>query len=433
VVGHWVAPNTRNISDVDELVKVEGRQVKVKDGRLSFRFAEPMEEVIYLDQVKLYAIDHPEGSDVYPNEYFAAMPPHPVDRPIASRGARLPVGAWDGEGRDVMPALRDRDRRFVAITAQPWRQGFRHASSFKGFAPVHSLELDLGDLPAGAPVRLLMHGFTDYFTATSVFAAHQANVTAVLPWVEAQRADGTWARISDDIGFPAGLLRTMTADLTGKLPAGARRIRIWTNLKIYWDQVLVDTTPEGAVPLRRTEIPLADASLAFRGFPRELTGTPAADLQYVHGEVSKYGPYARHRGFYTKYGAVSPLLMHAEDQFVVFGAGDEVALEFDARALPPLRAGWTRDYFVYFNGYVKDMDFYAAHAQTVGPLPFKGMPGYPYPDNVAYPDRNREYQLEWNTREVAGESWPSYQFSYPDSLHNLHNHEGAKTRRREGN
>ena len=89
--------------------------MRVKDGRVSFRFAEPMEEVIYLDQVKLFAIDHPDGSDVYPNEYFAAMPPHPVDRPIASRGARLPVGAWDGEGRDVMPALEKRDRRFVGF------------------------------------------------------------------------------------------------------------------------------------------------------------------------------------------------------------------------------------------------------------------------------------------------------------------------------
>ena len=236
------------------------------------------------------------------------MPPHPVDRPIASRGARLPVGAWDGEGRDVMAALEKRDRRFVAIRASGCATSVPTRRPFKGFAPLHALELDLGDLPAGAPVRLLMHGFTDYFTATSVFAAHQANVTAVLPWVEAQRAGRHVARISDDIGFPAGLLRTMTADLTGKLPAGARRIRIWTNLKIYWDQVLVDTTPDGAVPVRRTEIPLAEASLAFRGFPRELTGTPATDLQYVHGEVSKYGPYARHRGFYTKYGAVTPLL-----------------------------------------------------------------------------------------------------------------------------
>ena len=30
-----------------------------KDGKLSFRFMEPMEEVVYLDQVKLLAVDHP--------------------------------------------------------------------------------------------------------------------------------------------------------------------------------------------------------------------------------------------------------------------------------------------------------------------------------------------------------------------------------------
>ena len=127
VVGHWVAPDTRNISDVDELVKVEGRQVRVKDGRLSFRFAEPMEEVIYLDQVKLFAIDHPDGTDVYPNEYFAAMPPHPVDRPIASRGARLPAGAWDGEGRDVMPALSKRSA--TARLRSPGGRDFSRAAA----------------------------------------------------------------------------------------------------------------------------------------------------------------------------------------------------------------------------------------------------------------------------------------------------------------
>jgi Tfp pilus assembly protein PilF len=403
VIGHWVAPGRRNIPDVDELVKVEGRHVRVKDGRLSFRFAEPMEEVIYLDQVKLFAIDHPEGTEVHPNEYFAALPPHPEDRAIASRGARLVAGAWDQQGRDLMPALAARDRRFAETF---------ESDVFKGFAKPHAIELDLGERPAGAPVRLLMHGFTDYFTANSVFAAHQADISPVVPWVEAQLPDGSWRRIADDIGFPAGLLRTMVADLTGKLPDEARRIRIWTNLKIYWDEIRVDTTPDGAVPVTRTEIPLAEASLAFRGFPREVTGTPAADLQYVHADVSPFGPYARHRGFYTKYGDVMPLLLEAEDRFVIFGAGDEVALEFDAAALPPLPEGWTRDYFMYFNGYVKDMDFYAAHAQTVAPLPFKGMPGYPYPDAVRYPDRHLEYLLEWNTREVAAEGWPSYRFEH---------------------
>ena len=65
--------------------------------------------------------------------------------------------------------------------------------------------------------------------------------------------------------------------------------------------------------------------------------------------------------------------------------------------------------------------------------PSRACRAIPYPGGMSYPDRNREYQLEWNTREVAGESWPSYQFSYPDGLNNLHNHEGAKARRREGN
>ena len=164
-----------------------------------------------------------------------------------------------------MPALRAADRRFVDTFAD---------APFKGFAALHALELDLGALKAGAPVRLLMRGFTDYFTATSMYAADQAKVKVIVPYVEAQRADGSWTRVSDDIGFPAGLLRTMVADLTGKLPPGTRRIRIWTNLKIYWDQVLIDTTPDGAIPVTRTEVPLVAASLSRRGYPREIPGTP---------------------------------------------------------------------------------------------------------------------------------------------------------------
>jgi len=267
-----------------------------------------------------------------------------------------------------------------------------------------------------------MHGVTDYFTATSMYAAHQAGVVAKAPYVEAQLPDGRWRKVIDDIGFPAGLLRTMVADLTGKLPVGTRRIRIWTNLKVYWDQVLVDTTPEGAIPMRRTQVPLSRASVAQRGYPREVAGRLVADIRYRFDEVSATGPYARHRGFYTKYGEVTPLLRASEDHFVIFGSGDDVAIDFDARQLPPPPAGWTRDYEIYLNGFVKDMDFYGAHSQTVAPLPFKAMPGYPYPARVGYPDANREYQLEWNTREVASEGSPSYRFSY------RHNHDGTTAR-----
>ena len=95
VVGHWVAPGERNISDPDEYVKVEGARVQPRQGRLSFRLLEPMEELIYLDQVRLLAVDHPADVAVYPNEYFASQPPFPAFKVIASRGARPPLGAWD--------------------------------------------------------------------------------------------------------------------------------------------------------------------------------------------------------------------------------------------------------------------------------------------------------------------------------------------------
>ena len=404
VIGHWVAPGEYDTPDTDELVKVTGDQLKPRDGKLSLHFTEPMEEVNYLDRAKLFAIDHPRGTEVDPNERFAATPPFPVDRVIASRGARLPHGAWDEHGRDLMPALRAADHHFV--------DNFANAP-FKGFAALHALELDLGPLPAGAPVRLLMRGFTDYFTANSMYAADQAKLAVIVPYLEARRADGSWVRVSDDIGFPAGLLRTMVADLTDVLPPGTRRIRIWTNLKVYWDQVLVDTTPDGAVPFVRTEIPLLSARLSFRGYPREVQrGTLSEDLRYDFDAVSATGPYVRHRGYYTRFGDVTPLLTAAEDHFVIFGSGDDVGIDFDARALPPLREGWTRDYFVYLDGFVKDMDFYAAYAQTVAPLPFRAMPGYPYPADISYPASNLDYLLSWDTRAVEDQHPPSYRFRY---------------------
>ena len=132
----------------------------------------------------------------------------------------------------------------------------------------------------------------------------------------------------------------MTADLTGKLPPGTRRIRIWTNLKIYWDQVLVDTTPDGAMPVdadrgarsrrRRSRSAATRARCPARRQPTSGTSSTTS---------ASTGPYARHRGFYTKYGDVTPLLRRAEDHFVIFGSGDDVALDFDATTLPPLQAG----------------------------------------------------------------------------------------------
>jgi len=281
---------------------------------------------------------------------------------------------------------------------------------FHGLARTHSLQLDLGSVDVAKPVRLLMHGFVDYFTPTALFAALQSGIEPITPYLDALDASGRWVRVLDDMGFPAGLARTMTRDLSGLLPEGTRRIRITTNLEIYWDRILIDTT-DNQVPVTLAEIPLSEATLAWRGYPRLETGNPASDIIFVYDDLSPTGPFAKHRGAYTAFGNVRPLLEEAEDHFVIFGSGEELALEFDPSRLPPPDPGWKRDYFFYADGFEKDMDSYEAFSQTVGPHPRHSDSPYPYASKTTT-EANVNYQLEWNTRLVSGRGVPAFRFAH---------------------
>lgn len=415
VIGHWVAPARHNIPDPDEWIKIEGSQLKAQHGLLSLRFGEPMEEVNFVDQVRLIAVDHPAGTAVYPNEGFLSEPPFAQDKTIAAAAAHPLAGAWDDHHHNVLALL---SRPDAAIAhARRYVQDFTNLP-FTGFANSHALTLDLGAWSPERPLRLLLHGFIEYFSASSMYAAWQAGLSPVPPYIEAQLPDGTWRKVVNDMGFPAGLPRTVTVDLTGKLPAGTQRLRIVTNLQIYWDQALVDNESVPAATaqtaVRRTELPLSQASLAFRGYPHQIDGRTAGDLTYDYQQISASGPFVPHRGAYTRYGEVTPLLRSVDDEFVIFGTGEDMDLEFQASALPPLPSGWARDYFFYANGFVKDMDFYEADPFEVGRLPFHGMSEYPYPRTEHYPDdaAHTAYQLEYNTRFEAGDSERLFQFHY---------------------
>ena len=328
VVGHWVGPGQnhvaeRDVPDPDEYLKVGADSIRPLHGMLSFRFMEPMEETVYLDQLRLLAVDHPASYDVFPNERFVSNPPFPEFRVIASQEAHPPLGAWDDHGNDVLSLISHRDRKYVTDF---------EGLPFTGFAKLHWIELDLGKWDTAKPLRLIIDGYTDYFTATSMYAADQAGVKVIAPYVEVQDANNKWVRVVEDMGFPAGLERTMVADLTGKLPPGTRRIRIVTNLKIYWDAIRIDQTPD-AKEIRTAEVPLAKASLEFLGYPREIRLTPASDTVYSFANRSMTGPYARAAGNYTRFGDVLDLLTAADDRFVVFGSGEGVKLDFDPRQL----------------------------------------------------------------------------------------------------
>jgi Tfp pilus assembly protein PilF len=404
VVGHWVAPGERDVPDPDEYLKVPAKSVREKNGTLSFRFMEPMEETVYLDQVRLLAVDHPANVEVNPNERFASAPPFPEFRVIATKDARIPAGAWDDRGKDVLPLLAKRDRKYVTNF---------EGLPFAGLAKLHWIELDLGAWDAQKPLRLLLDGYTDYFTATSMYAADQAGIKVIAPYVEAQDAQGNWKRVVEDMGFPAGLARTMVADLSGKIPVGTRRIRIVSNLKIYWDAVRIDQTPP-VDGIQVQEIPLATASLAYLGYPKEIRLSPASDTIYSYSHRSLSGPYAHAAGNYTRYGNVKLLLGAADERFAIFSSGEGVELEFNPGALVKLPAGWVRDYFFYANGFEKDLDFYAAYGFTVEPLPKHGLVSYPYEAGEGYPldDEYLKYELEYNTRSRSDRLPGNLRYSY---------------------
>jgi Tfp pilus assembly protein PilF len=412
VVGHWMAANEgkveRNIARPTESIKLGRTALREKDGQLSFRFMEPLEESVYLDQVQLLAVDHPGDLDVYPNEYFASNPPYPPFKVVFSNNndARPPAGACDEHGHNVLPDL----------LAHRYFGDFK-VLSFQGFTEPHSLELDLGEPYRGGPLWLLLHGEIEYFSATSMYAADQAHLRPFAPYVEAQVSSGKWVRVVDDMGFPAGGARTMTADLTGKLPPGTQRIRITTNLQIYWDNIMISRTSQDNrhdQSARLTPVPLARADLNFHGFPLKIEDQPPGNVKYIYEKASATGPYTRPAGAYTRYGDVRPLLESIDDKFVVFGSGDEVALDFDPAKLPALPRGWVRDYFFVANGYEKDMDFYAYHGDTVEPLPFGDMRAYPYPGQTFPSDAEHlNYLLEYNTRFMSGNEASGYSFQYP--------------------
>jgi len=461
VVGHWIGPGQRDIPRPVEWIKVDRGMIREKEGwnlgqnqgqnphfsqnqgevghpleippttndrrpttTLSFRFMEPLEEAVYLDQVRLLAVDHPADTDVYPNEYFASNPPYPPFKVVVSKieDARPPAAAHDEHGHDVLPDLLA--HRYFGDFA---------LTQFQGFVQPHTLTLDLGEAYNGGSLWLLLHGEVEYFSANSMYAASQAGVHAISPYVEALGTDGKWKRVIDDMGFPAGGPRTMTADLTGKVPRGTQKIRITTNLQVYWDSILIDRTRQGAareIPfdkrragsrpagtpdgVRLTPVPLVRADLEYHGYPLKIEGKPAGNVQYIYEKVSATGPYTRPFGTYTRYGDVLPLLTATDDKLAVFGSGDEVRLDFDPSHLPALPHGWVRDYFFAANGYEKDMDFYAAEGDFVAPLPFLSMGEYPYTPKKSFPldDAHLNYLLEYNTRHMSGNEQRGYWFDY---------------------
>src|SRR5262245_14322143 len=303
-MGSWEGPGLRNTPDPDEYIRIRGDQLKARDGRFEIRVTNELEEVLYVDRLQLVAIDHPSETEVFPNEGLKD-PPRPPFRLYCTRAAHPPVSAVDDRGNDVLAAVTDLDRKFVDSFG---------LDRIRGFAEPHNLTLDLGPA-SGNRTLLLMTGWTDYAFSSDSVAASQHGLKMETPSVQVKDSKGNWTTVIADMGFPVGRPQTIVVDLTGKFLSASREVRILTNMRIYWDQVLVDTSDEDP-PVQMTRLDPVSADLHWRGYSAQVSPDGREPYGYDYSRVTPMAPWKHMPGRYTREGDVRELLLRSDDMFV---------------------------------------------------------------------------------------------------------------------
>ena len=386
------AQDTAGITQTEDWIKIRSDQLTPKDGLYDIRITAELWETHFIDHLALVAVDHPADLDVFVDEGFSASAPpstavHAMTRPHPV------VAAWDDDGHDVSDVVRARDGRYLGTFGR---------GSYQGVTRDHFVEIDLGDAstPDENQLWLLAQGWV-YPTDSSINLAI-AQGTQTPPRgvaLEARDEMGEWIVVYPDLGFPAGKNKTMVIDVSGVFPAGrARRLRLRTNLEVYWDWLAYGTgvEPEAFVTHR---LDPTTAVLRYRGFSRTSVAGPYSPEVPHYDEIANTTQRWRDlTGYHTRFGDVRPLLGQVDDRYVIMNAGDEIQALFPALAPPP--DGWTRDFVLIGDGWVKDGDYNTSFSKTVRPLPFHGAQAYALPSEGFDLERDPVYRLhpdDWQT------------------------------------
>jgi ASPIC/UnbV protein/VCBS repeat protein/tetratricopeptide repeat protein len=396
-LGMWMSPGVYGQPRPEEYVKIDPDRLAPRDGAYLLQMLENLEEVTYLDSAQLVVLDHPKGFEVYPNEAFGPpdAAPHRVYT-IETKSKIFPRRATDDGGRDVTDRILKIDRLYP--------DDF-HLSRQAGYADMHHITLEFPEAVTRTEgLVLFLYGWVDFEYSSSNYAAHQAGLALESPVLEIEGEDGLFQPRLSPMGFPAGLPRMIAVDL-GPSPLPTRKVRIRTNMRVYWDQIFLAPPLPDAEAQERVKVStalLSGAHLHRRGFPREHSPDGREPKIYDYAILDNTAPFRAMAGGYTKFGRVTDLLTRVDDRFVIFGKGEEVTLEFPTKGLPPQPLGWLRSFLLRLDGYCKDMDPHTAFPDTIEPLPFHGMSAYPYPEGEGYPDdeEHRVYRQTYNTRRV---------------------------------
>lgn len=386
-----------------EYLRIPGEALVEHEGCYRLLLTEELWEAAYFDHVRLLAIDHPQGTEIYSNEKVG--PPTLADYQIHTvRQRRWPVAARDKHGRDVLDLISAEDERYFA----GWDRRIR-----QGLTDKHFLELDLGrfELPTadGAPeqdassprITLFLRGWI-YPTDTSwnvSLSQHPHLSRPQMPSIWVVDEQDQWVESIGFIGFPGGKTKTIAVDISDAFrKAGDYRLRVVTSGEICWDAAFF-TVGEKPVEYREQPCPVLSAQLRYGGFSARLPARPHAPERYdfrVRRPEPRWPPMG---GNFTRYGEVTSIVRDADDRMAVLGSGDEMEVYFSAD-IPEPPPGWQRDFILHCVGWDKDADLNTLQGATVEPLPYRDMPSYPYQAAGPFPDTAeiRQYLQTMQTR-----------------------------------
>jgi len=397
------AQATADVLTTEDWVRIRGDQLQPRDGHYELRVTAELWETHFFDLVSLAVVDHPAGTEVFVDERFAI--PTPPLAPIVTGPVQPLAQAIDDRGHDITELVAARDDRHADFAGRGDHQGITRS---------HFVELTLPDgAPRTGPLWLVARGWvhpTDSSVNVAIAqGAHDAPQGLAL---EAAVGDGPFRPVQSGLGFPSGKDKTILLDLStafgpagpGRAPAasGARRLRLRTNLEIFWDQIgWAVGRPDVAVKPRR--LPMASADLHYRGFSvvsQRAPGSPERPTYALAGTAPRWRDL---EGYHTRFGDVRELLTAVDDRYVIMNAGDEFTLRFPAAAPPA--AGFVRDFILIGDGWVKDGDYNTTFSRTVLPLPTHATGRYATPPRTLEDDpvyqRHRADWETFHTRYVA--------------------------------
>ncbi len=376
----------------DDYLKIPGEMLKAENGEYSIQVTSELWETIYLDQLQLVAVDHPEDTDVFVPEQFAP-PPFPGLKLYTVENKITPVSATGNNEADVLGFISEKDDSYLA--------DFK-TDKYQGTAELHDLILDPGSV--SDKLCVFLNGWIFPTDASINYSLSQSSDMKVMaPVIQVVNKKGEWETVIDNLGFPQGKDKTVIADLSGKFLSSDHRIRIRTNMEIYWDYIFF-SEKKTEVPVISTVMDPVSADLHYRGFSSSYRkGGRYGPHWFDYSDTEKDPKWRDLPGNYTRYGNVLPLLTASDNKYIISNAGDEATLKFDEKKLPALPVGWKRDFMIRSVGWVKDGDLNTAFGNSVLPLPYHGMSSYPPSAKDKYPDDPdlRKYHQEYNTRVVT--------------------------------